>query len=298
MKILSVGQATCDITYQTDFYPTENTKYYVEDKTISGGGSAATMALLLAKWNQDVTFITSIANDPFAPLALDNLKKAGVNLDYILEDGEKTPLAFVINNQKSETRTILNAKNLVKEFNPKPLDFTPDIIVVDGRYANLATYYLNKYPDALTMLDAGRYDEGTVQLAKLVDYVVCSHDFAKDYTKLPWDLSDKDGIKAIINQLNQDFNGKIIITCESHGCLALIDDEIFLIPSIEVPVIDSNGAGDIYHGAFAYGLTKEWNLIKTMQISNITAALSLTKHGAQTAVPELNKVLEIYEKVK
>jgi sulfofructose kinase len=68
------------------------------------------------------------------------------------------------------------------------------------------------------------------------------------------------------------------------------------MPSINVTPVDTTGAGDLFHGAFTYCLAANYDLEKTLRISNITGALSVTKMGGRNSVFPLEEVLKIYEK--
>ena len=68
------------------------------------------------------------------------------------------------------------------------------------------------------------------------------------------------------------------------------------MPSIKVKtVVDSTGAGDLFHGAFVYGIAMGFDLEKILKISNITGALSVTRMGGRNSVYDLDEVMKIYE---
>ena len=80
---------------------------------------------------------------------------------------------------------------------------------------------------------------------------------------------------------------------EDKGCFTKIDD-YKIIPSIKVKPIDSTGAGDIFHGAFAYFISNGYALEESIELASITAALSTEVIGSRFAIPELEKVLNRY----
>ena len=69
------------------------------------------------------------------------------------------------------------------------------------------------------------------------------------------------------------------------------------MPSIKINSIDSTGAGDIFHGAFVYCISKNYDIEKTIKISNIAGALSTKKIGTRNSMPDLEKVMSFYEKL-
>ena len=60
-------------------------------------------------------------------------------------------------------------------------------------------------------------------------------------------------------------------------------------------ICDTTGAGDIFHGAFMYGLVNDYSYEDILRLSNITGALSVRKVGSRYSIPDLKEVLSIYE---
>ena len=77
--------------------------------------------------------------------------------------------------------------------------------------------------------------------------------------------------------------------------MARINGKLRIIPSLKVKALDSTGAGDIFHGAFVYGLVKKFSLEKTLKFANYAGAISVTRVGA---VPSLPTEKEIEDKNK
>ena len=63
-----------------------------------------------------------------------------------------------------------------------------------------------------------------------------------------------------------------------------------------VKAIDTTGAGDIFHGAFTYGIANGYTLEECVKLGNIAGALSTTGIGARNSAPKLKEVMELYEK--
>ena len=111
-------------------------------------------------------------------------------------------------------------------------------------------------------------------------------------------INDLSNIKDAFNKLEDMFNTNIIVTLESDGCAYKKDNKIVVIPTLQVEAKDTTGAGDIFHGAFVYGLTQNWNLEKCLKIANIAGSLSVTKYGGRNSIFSLEEVLEVYNEIK
>ena len=297
MKILCLGQSAYDITIPTDGYPEENKKYKIKEVYECGGGSANNSAYLLAKWHDEVYLASPIGMDDYGKKIKEELESVGVNTTYIEElDGVPTTKSYIINNKINGSRTILTNRSSRLHFSfDFDIDLEPDIILFDGNDFEMSINVINKYPNAIKIIDAGNLKEGIVELAKRCDYIVCSNDFAKEYTGINFTYQNMLLIEEAYNKMENDFNGKVIITLEQMGSLTKIDNEFKLVKSINVDSIDSTGAGDIYHGAFTHFIKEGYSLLDCMKYSNIAGALSVTKVGSKNSMPNLEDVINHHE---
>ncbi|MFA5602266.1 MAG: carbohydrate kinase family protein [Bacilli bacterium] len=298
-KVLCIGNAVYDITIPYDGFPEENTKNRVAEIVEGGGGQASTAAYLLAKWGVDTTFIGGIGNDDFGRRIVDELKSVGVKTDLIeFDEDAKTTLGVVIVNKNTGSRTTIGYRDSKMGLLNNYSNITADVILVDGQDRKVAEQIIDNNPNAITVIDAGRCNEDIIALSKKVKYLVCSKEFAEDFTKIEIDFNNPKTINDIYSIMLKEFNNNIIITLEDKGSLYIKDNQIKLMPSIKVKAIDTTGAGDIFHGAFVYSLVNDYDIEKALKISNITGALSVTKIGARNSVPNLEEVMTLYnEKV-
>ena len=297
MKILCVGQSAYDITIPTDGYPEENKKYKIKEVYECGGGSCNNSAYLLAKWHDEVYIASPIGKDDYGRKIKEELNSVGVNTKYIEElNGIPTTTSYIINNKLNGSRTIVTHRNSKLHFSYDfDIDLKPDIILLDGNDFEQSLNVIGKNKEAIKIIDAGNMKEGIVELAKRCDYVVCSNDFAREYTNINFDYKNMLKIHEVYDKLANDFPGKVIITLEQLGSLTKINDEFKLVPSIQVESVDSTGAGDIYHGAFTHFIAKGYDLLDVMRYSNIAGALSVMKIGSKNSMPNLEDVMNYHE---
>ncbi len=296
-KVLCIGHASYDYTLLFDGYPVENSKTRINEKYECGGGPAATAAFLLGKWGLDTYFMGTVGNDEQGKKVIKELKSVGVNTYYTeLIKGKETTKSFIIVNKKNGSRTAITHRLDNMNLNNNYIDFKPDIILVDGQELETSKKIFKENKEAIKVIDAGSYKKETVELSYLVDYCVCSKSFAEGFVKRKIDLDNEISIHKIFLLLEQEFNTNIIITLEEKGCIYRNNKKIEIMPSIKVNALDTTGAGDIYHGAFVYGLANGWDISKIVRYANITAALSVTKIGTRNSVFPTEEVERIYEK--
>ncbi len=299
MKLVCIGHATYDTTLPLPEFPIENKKTRLKEKIECGGGPAANAAYLLAKWGMDTTFVGIVGNDYYGNNIIKEFNEVGVNTEYIEKNSEiATDSSYIISNLSNGSRTIITAKNDTIDELIEPVEIKDaDIILVDGEHYKTAIKVLNDNPNAISILDAGRVNEKTIELGKLVTYLICSKDFAEDFTKQTIDYNNKESLITVYETLKMYFKTNIIITLESVGSFTKFED-YEIIPSIKVKALDSTGAGDIYHGAFTYFIANNYTIRDSIKYASITGALSVTKIGSRYAMPNLDEVIGNEEDVE
>ncbi len=287
-KILCIGQVAYDITLLVDAYPEENKKMRAKGRVECAGGSAFNSAYLLTNWNMDTTFVGTLGNDYYA----EQIQKEAAEVKmktYFHKIDSFTTTSYIITNIQTGTRTIITNKNPEANCTSFLEKEEYDMIVLDSNEVELSKKMLKRYPNAVSILDAGKYSEEVMELGPLVNYFVCSKDFAEKFCNFP--LTDMEAYQKAWKMIQEKFQNHVVITLEGEGSFSL-EEDCGLIPSISVKAVDSTGAGDIYHGAFAYFLANNYSLKDTMHYANIAGALSVRKIGSKESQPSLEEVLE------
>lgn len=297
MTILSIGRTSYDITCPVDEYPIEGTKYLLNEKIEAGGGTAANVAYLLGKWGETSYFAGVVGSDDYGAKIKKELEQALVKTEYIENSYEVgTPLSVILVNKKNGTRTRFDVVGSAQP-NLKKYEYTiqPDVIFSDGKEYNATINALNKYPNAISVVDAGRVDRDLLELCKFVKYIVCSKGFAEKISGIAFDYNNSATLVQIYKKLKDRYpNNEIIITLENMGALYTINGEIRIMPGIKTTVVDPSCAGDIFHGAFVYCLANHFDIEKAITYSNIAAGLSVGKMGGRTSIPGIKEVINYY----
>lgn len=299
MRIICIGNAAYDVTLPLNHFPIENRKTRLENGRIEcGGGSASNCAYLLAKWGLETYFGGFVGDDYYGNKIIEEFENIGVNTKYLEKKPNfTTTTSYIIANTSVGSRTILTDKSKATGVDENiEVDDEFDIILLDGYEKDFAKKVIAKNPKAIKIIDAGSLREGTVELAHMVDYIVCSKDFAEDFCNKKVDYNDMKTLIEIYEDMKKEFSQKIIITLEDKGCFTY-EGGYKMVPSIKVDSVDSTGAGDIYHGAFTYCIANGYDLIKTMKMSNIAGALSVTRVGGRYSIFTLDEVKSKYDEL-
>lgn len=296
MKILCIGHSSWDMTVPVDDYPIENTKYRFSEKYSAGGGPASNAAYLLGKWGIETVIATTIGSDDFGTKIKKEFQDIKVNTEYIETNYEKeTSFSFILINKKNGSRTVFNVATEHPALKKLNYDFTPDIIFTDGHDYGATQNAISKYQNTISVIDAGRITPELLELCKYIKYIVCSKGFAETVTGMKFDFNNPQSLVNIYTKLQNKYpNSNLTITLEEHGCLYTSGNEIKIMPGLKLTPVDTTGAGDIFHGAFTYGLANGFDMDKIVTFANIAAGLSVTKMGSRLSIPSLSEVMDYY----
>lgn len=293
MKILCLGHISYDITFPVPEFIQENKKIRVDKRIECGGGPASNAAYLLGKWGSDVYIAGVIGNDLYGHKIMDEFKEANVHTDYVeVRDNYDTSNSIIINNLQNASRTILNYRRKVDPIKELNLDFEPDIILIDGHEVSESNRLLEMYPNAISIIDAGRATPEIIALAKKVNYVVCSKEFAEEVSGIKIDYDREETIINLYHKLEEIFHGIIVVTLEEKGVLYKYQGNIGIMDAIKTKEVDSTGAGDLFHGAFTYGVSKRYDLNIVLTIATVAGGISVRHSGGRNSVATKEEMRE------
>ncbi|VDR29434.1 Ribokinase [Raoultella terrigena] len=249
---------------------------------------------------EDVYYIGHLNKDLYGQRIIDEFAEAGVDTSQVVFSDEMiTPLASVLVNRLSGSRTIITRKmqtppSLTYDQKLKIDDLAarlieseePVTLLVDGHEAELSEYIIKKLPAAKVVMDGGSLRASNIKLAAWTDYFVVSEHFARDYMGYRA-LETEAEIKAALIELNKICRGDAFITLGEKGCAFLKSGMLQIVPAWLCNVVDTTGAGDVFHGAFTYGVHYSWHIDNIILFASLTAAISIEKKGVRESMPDL-----------
>ena len=135
------------------------------------------------------------------------------------------------------------------------------------------------------IIDVDKVESLTPELIKDIDFVVTGSRFPTLFTGI------LDREKAFL-ELQKNISGFLCTTLGSEGAMALVEGEILYVKGFKTDVVDTTGAGDVFHAGFIYGLLQDWELGKILQFANAVAALKCRDLGGRKGIPTLREVQE------
>lgn len=297
IKAICVGQATYDMTVKTKNIPIPNIRYRYDNKLGCGGGHAANIAYMLAKWGIETSFSGIIGSDNYGQeikKELDSIRVDTRNIETSYENATEIQVNIINEQTNESTSFTLADKNVfLKKYD---FDFSPDLIVTDGFEINASKNIINSYPKAISMLYADTLTNNILDLCKKVHFLITTKEFAESATGIKIDYANPNTLVQVYEKLKDKFDKtQIIITLNSKGALYCINNQIKISPALKVQVVDPNGAGEVFRAAFIYIIANGGDLEKAVKFGNIAAGLSVQKLGARPSIPTFDEVNRLYE---
>ncbi len=288
-EVVGVGHAAVDHIGLVPRYPEIDTKVELEQFSIQGGGPVATALVVLASFGVDASFIGKVSDDDFGMFIRQGFREAGVDTSaLVVERGCVSPLSFVAVDGKTGKRTIFYTRGslspLSKEDLPLDLIGSAKILHTDGLQmsAQIAAARHAREHDVEVVYDAGTWRDGSEELISLAHTVIASERFAAD--------AGGGALAESLKFLSSKGPDTVVITMGEDGSVGMENNETYILPGLSISVVDTTGAGDVYHGAFIYAMLKGWNLRQRMHFANTAAALKCRSLGGRAGIPSLSEI--------
>lgn len=279
IDVLCVGHACYDLVFSVPKHPQADEKTFASGLLGCGGGPAANAAIAVAKLGCTSAFAGYLGNDLFGTTHYQEFVTANVNTDYLVRGDNPTPLSTVIVKPDGQ-RALINYKGQTLALTPEAIDFSgisPKVVLFDGHEPQLSLAVLAHIQGKgiATVLDAGSVHDGTRQLMDKVDFLVCSEKFAVQWAG---DVQTALSALALIAPA-------VVITLGESGLIWQRGDERGSLPALAVKAIDTTGAGDAFHGAFAAALALGMDWLSILRYASVAGSLCCTQLGARPGLP-------------
>jgi sulfofructose kinase len=291
IPVIGLGQACLDFLGRLTVYPEEDGKCELVDLHIQCGGPASSAMVTLSRLGIPTSFLGSISDDQFGIEIVKGLEEEKVDHTFLkITPGCTSQFAFIAITEAAGNRTVFWHRGTVPPLRPADVDLSPfsaaRILHLDGLMIEASIEAANQAREkGLTVvMDAGTMRDGSLELVSLVDILIASEGF-------PQPLVGKDApVEEALEVLNRLGPREVVITRGSKGSVGLRDQRVIAQEAFPADVVDTTGAGDVYHGAYIFGLLQGWDMARCMRFASATAALKCKEVGARRGIPGLEEI--------
>lgn len=309
-KITVVGSINMDLVIQTKKLPQKGETLLGKSFQQFPGGKGANQAVAAARLGAEVSFIGCVGNDEFGNSLLERLQKENINVDGIVKKtdtvtgiaqitvSENDNSIIVVPGANYEISLHLIDQNIDKLVNADiiitQLEIPMEIVsrVIDIAYENNTPVILNPAPAqelSSEMVKKVSYiTPNETELAAIVSNITTNRTELEEFVNggggLPLTQSFETLLQAGVKN--------IIVTMGEHGAAyqGATEDGPSFRSGHKVDVVDTTGAGDTFNGALAVAIAQNNSLKDSVEFAIKSAALSVTKFGAQSGMPTYKEV--------
>ncbi len=298
-NIVGIGANVYDTLITLPEYPTEDTKMRAKSMKVSGGGPCATGLVAAAKLGADTAYIGNISDDTAGVFLLSDFKKYGVSTELVTGvHGYNSFTSVIWLSEKSVSRTCVfdkgNIPPLMLNTAQKNAIAEAKLLMVDGNEleAAITGAEIARASGTKVLYDAGGLYDGIERLLPLADILIPSEEFALKFT------NETDAVSAAKSLYERFHPEVVVITRGKEGGIMFDGKELFAYPAFTVEAVDSNGSGDVFHGAFAFAVTSGMDYCRACLFSSAVSAIKCTKTGAREGAPGYDETIEFLKERK
>ena len=268
----------------------EDQKMQVYGTTMQGGGLVATGLVAAARLGAKTRYIGKLGDDDAANFIVREFEKEGVDTSCIrIEPGMSAIRAFGLVNPSKGHRTLFYCLDDAPVVDPAEMDkdelLAGKVVYVDGFQlpAAIQAARWGREAGRTVLMDAELTDPENDITAGHATHVVASERYAESRVGR---CNFKDAARRLHEKYAASDPDKVVgVTAGPKGSYFISPDGEFHQPGFKVDVVDTTGCGDVFHGAFAFGLAQDWDLKRIAEFSAAVAALKARKLGGRAGIP-------------
>jgi sulfofructose kinase len=292
--ILGLGCVAIDDLLYVDSYPPADSKIQVQRRERQCGGLTGTALVAAARLGARCAYAGTLGEDDLSQFVLDRLARESVDVSHANRVAGARPIhSVVIIDEHTRTRTVFfdltNVQGAQADWPSEEFIRSARVLFVDhfgvegmSRAARIAR--------AMGIPVVADFESDAMpdfpQLLEMVDHLILSQPFAEKLTG----LSDP---HLAASMLWSDMRAVVVVTCGAEGAWYVSADNSCTakhLAGFPVSVVDTTGCGDVFHGAYAVGLTRSLDLPQRLRFASAAAALKATRRGGQEGIPTLSAV--------
>jgi sulfofructose kinase len=289
--VIGMGVCAFDLVIEVGRCPGPDEKLRADSVRQQGGGLVGTALVAAARLGGRCAYLGALGDDTFGNFCVSEFEKEGVDTRFISRPaGASALVAVIVADRSAGTRMILWTDEGAPRLGPDAVSADvvrrARVLHVDNYFpeAALAGARLARSLGVTVTMDLERQDERTGEFLSLGDYAIVPEDFAR----LRYGSEGaEEGAQALYEEVAPHGGRAAVVTCGVRGSYAVTACGPIAQPAYRAPVVDTTGCGDVYHGAFALGLARGWELGRIMQCAAAAAALKCRKLGGRAGIPTM-----------
>lgn len=301
MGIAIFGSINMDLVVRAPHIPAPGETILGSDFVTVPGGKGANQAVAVAQLGGDATLIGAVGDDAFGNELSTSLQRYGVNVQYVQRLQGSSGVALITIDERGEN-SIVVASGANMRMSSAILDHV-DLTLAQSSHLLcqlevsyelvIAAMQLAKRRGVTTILDPAPAPTSTLPAEFYAAADIITPNEQETYQLTGILPSDETNARAAAQRLHERGATHVIIKRGAHGVLWSHAGQTLAVPAFKVAVVDTVAAGDCYNGALACALARGEAMPSALRYAAAAAAIAVTRHGAQQAMPRHAEVMTL-----
>ena len=296
MDVVGIGTPYYDMVINVSKMPGLDGAAGANEAFYQGGGKVATAMAAAARLGRSAGMMAKVGENHRGQFIINDFRYNGVDTSAIIVDapGTSSPFCLSLSEEEHKTRIFIGKEGTAGELLPEEIDYeylgkAKYLHLENGRPASAAAALFAREHGIVTVMDADNYQEGIVKLLPCLDVFIASEFFYRDmFGNLPYE----EGCRKLL----EAGPSTAIVTLGRRGSVGMTaQDGFFRTESFQVPVRDTTGAGDVFHGAYIVGLLEGMDAPECARFASAVSAIKCTCFGGRTGIPNRDTVQRFLE---
>lgn len=293
VDITGIGENAVDHVLRLSQFPAPDGKVQIESVTLRLGGQIATAIAACTHWGLRTRYVGSSGDDASADMHQTEFARLGVEAHLVRAPDTVSRLSYILVDRVSGSRAVLSRRARQLKLSPAKLDkawiTSSRLLHLDAENpeASLRAARWARAAGIPVMCDFDLFAKEIKTMLHLVDYPVIS-------SRLACRLTEDTRLLHALLALHKQYSPKLVCaTLGEGGAIAWDGKRFWYSPSFRVRVVDSTGAGDLFHAGFAYGLLRGWNWHRVLDFACAAAGLNCSAEGARGRIGSLREIEQL-----
>jgi ribokinase len=302
IDVVVIGSLNMDLVVRVKKMPLSGETVRGSDLATIPGGKGANQAAALALLGNRVTIIGCVGQDEFGSALIESQKRLKVQTERIIRDPDAATGTALITVDEQGNNSIIVSPGTNGRVSPEDVKQAEEFI----KSAKFVLLQLEIPMETVDYAISLAHQVGTKvvlnpspvmelpgEMLKKVDYLVINEIEAASISGM--EVKDFASAKAAAERILLLGAGNVIVTLGAAGSLMMTRESVIQVPTVKVEPVDTTGAGDAFLGGFLTGLINDFSLMESVRYGNCAGAISATRQGAQTSLPDKESVNALFK---
>lgn len=287
MDVTGIGHACIDTIGLVPHLPALDEVLVMDATTRQGGGPVAQALVTLQRLGKKTAFHARLGDDAIAQEIRTGLEAEGVDCSHLLRDpGHVSNTSIILVDRATGKRSICAHRGDYHPIAPADLDLdalcAAPILHLDGHAPEAALHAAReaRRRGRIVSIDAGHARDDLIPLAAAATLLIASEKFAMFATG----TGDETAWGPTLRAMGPS---TVVVTRGERGSLTWTADDHFVTPAFPVDVVDTTGAGDVFHGGYLYAVLEGRSPRECATIASAVAAMKCRSLGGRAGIPML-----------